>query len=192
NAELSALREQVAQDQIALTDLTNQLEQEKEKAAHAAALEAQIARQQTRLTESKTRLAVARKQAASAKRLRKSGRKNRALLADLKKQIRLAKQQIKASQKHAQKQETVIVDLTTRLYRIKQEEAEQLERVNGIGPRYAARLRTGGITTLNALANANVAQLQEIIQPRRWQKPAFPSWIKQAERLSRKEKSKRK
>jgi len=31
--------------------------------------------------------------------------------------------------------------------------------------------------------------LQEIIQPRRWQRPAFDKWIKQAQRLSGKEKS---
>jgi predicted flap endonuclease-1-like 5' DNA nuclease len=82
------------------------------------------------------------------------------------------------------------VELTARLSRIRQQATEKLELVKGIGPKYAARLRAGGIVTLSALANTSVPQLQEIIQPRRWQKPAFDKWIQQAQRLSRQKKIK--
>jgi chromosome segregation ATPase len=190
--ELVALRRQVEQDKTMLNDLSLQLEQAREKAAHADALETQMARQQARAAELKSQLAAARKKAAPLTRLRKSATKNRATIAELKSQMRVVKQQIKTLQAQSQKREAVIVDLTTKLYRIRQEAAEKLELVKGIGPTYAARLRTAGIGTVNALANTNATQLQEIIQPRRWQKPAFESWIKQAQRLSRQEKLKRK
>ena len=107
----------------------------------------------------------------------------------MKKQLALAKRQIKALQVQSQKREAMIVDLTTRLYRLRQAEAEKLERIVGIGPKYAARLRAGGITTITALASTTVEQLREIIQPQRWQKPKFDFWIKQAQQLSRQRKS---
>jgi chromosome segregation ATPase len=190
--ELVALQSQVEQDKTMLNDLSLQLEQAREKAAQAGALETQMAKQQARAAELKSQLAVARKKAAPLTRLRKSAAKNRTTITELKSQMRVVKRQIKTLQAQSQKREAVIVDLTTRLYRIRQEAAENLQLVKGIGPTYAARLRAAGIGTVNALANTNATQLLEIIQPRRWQKPAFESWIKQAQRLSRQEKLKRK
>ena len=189
SAEWVALRSQVEQDKTLLNSLTNQLEQEREKAAQVSVLEEQVAKRETRIAQLKSQLAASRKKAVPVTRLRKSAAKNRATIADLKKQVRLGKRQIKTLQTQSQKREAVIVDFTTRLYRIRQEAAENLQLVRGIGPIYAARLRTGGITTLNVLANASVTQLQEIIQPRRWQRPAFEKWIKQAQQLTRKEKT---
>ena len=187
SAEWVALRSQVQQDKTLLSSLTNQLEQEREKAAQVSVLEEQVAKRETRIAELKSQLAASRKKTSPLTRLRKSAANNRATIADLKKQVRLGKRQIKTFQTQSQKREAVIVDLTTRLYRSRQEAAENLQLVRGIGPIYAARLRAGGIATLNALANASVTQLQGIIQPRRWQRPAFDKWIKQAQRLSRKE-----
>jgi len=190
NAELPALREQLAQDQLALSDLRQQLEQANAQVARVTALEAQIAKLHVRLERQKTQLTAARKKAASAARVKKGAQRARAALVELRKQLTLARRQIRLLQTQSQKREAMIVDLTTRLYRIRQAEAENLERIKGIGPKYAAQLRAGGITSLATLANADVAQLQEIIQPRRWQKPAFQSWIQQAQRLSRTAKAK--
>lgn len=188
-AELAALHEQITQDQTRRAELMQQLEQANAQAARVVELEAHITKLQTRLARQKTQLAAVRRQAASVTRVKTSAHKSRALVTELKKQLALAKRQIKALQVQSQKREAMIVDLTTRLYRLRQAEMEKLERIVGIGPKYAARLRAGGITTITALAHATVEQVQEIIQPRRWQKPKFDFWIKQAQQLSRRRKS---
>ncbi|MEZ4515628.1 MAG: helix-hairpin-helix domain-containing protein [Chloroflexota bacterium] len=62
-----------------------------------------------------------------------------------------------------------------------------LTKIRGIGPKFAATLNEGGITTYDDLAAATPEQLDEIIQPADWQRQQidFPSWIAQAEAMTR-------
>jgi len=62
--------------------------------------------------------------------------------------------------------------------------ADDLTQVNGIGPTYHQRLRRGGIHTFAQLADASVAQLEEIIGPQPWQNVDLASWIEQAQALA--------
>lgn len=62
-------------------------------------------------------------------------------------------------------------------------EADDLTRVHGIGPKYAATLTTAGITTFEQLAAASPDELREIINPGVMQKPDFAGWSMQAAAL---------
>jgi len=62
--------------------------------------------------------------------------------------------------------------------------ADDLARIEGIGPVYAARLRAAGITTFAQLAEADDAQLAGIIQPPSWRKIDYASWREQARLLA--------
>ncbi|HSN74654.1 MAG TPA: helix-hairpin-helix domain-containing protein [Anaerolineae bacterium] len=58
---------------------------------------------------------------------------------------------------------------------------DDLTRLEGIGPTYAARLRQHGIATFARLAETGEAALAEIIQAPAWRRPNFADWIAQAQ-----------
>ncbi|MCX7670892.1 MAG: DUF4332 domain-containing protein, partial [Anaerolineae bacterium] len=58
--------------------------------------------------------------------------------------------------------------------------ADDLSRIEGIGPVYAAKLRAAGITTFAQLAEADDARLAAIIQAPSWRKIDYASWREQA------------
>lgn len=61
---------------------------------------------------------------------------------------------------------------------------DDLTRVNGIGPGYAARLRSAGIRTFAQLADLGDEQLDAILQPRSFQRLDYDTWRAQAEKLA--------
>ena len=61
---------------------------------------------------------------------------------------------------------------------------DDLTRVHGIGPRYAALLAENGITTYEDLAAADSEQLRAILKPGPMQQPNFGSWAAQATALA--------
>jgi predicted flap endonuclease-1-like 5' DNA nuclease len=61
---------------------------------------------------------------------------------------------------------------------------DDLTRIKGIGPRYAAVLAEGGIVSFDDLAAATPEQLRAIIKPSVMQRIDFDSWILQATALA--------
>lgn len=61
---------------------------------------------------------------------------------------------------------------------------DDLTRVHGIGPRYAALLADGGITTFDDLTAADPEQLRAILKPGPMHQPNFSSWAAQAAALA--------
>ncbi len=57
---------------------------------------------------------------------------------------------------------------------------DDLLRIEGIGPVYAAKLRTAGITTFAQLAATDEAPLSEIIQAPAWRQVNYGEWREQA------------
>lgn len=57
---------------------------------------------------------------------------------------------------------------------------DDLTRVHGIGPRYAALLAAAGITSFEDLAASSPDQLRDVIKPSRMQQINFASWSAQA------------
>ena len=62
-------------------------------------------------------------------------------------------------------------------------EVDDLTRINGIGPRYAAILASAGITTYKQLAQTDPAELRDIVGAQPWQVPDTPSWVLEAARF---------
>ena len=62
-------------------------------------------------------------------------------------------------------------------------EIDNLEQVNGIGPKYAERLRAAGIRTLGDLVSTPLAVLSEIVQVDYWQSQELEGWIAEARTL---------
>ncbi|MGC8782558.1 MAG: helix-hairpin-helix domain-containing protein, partial [Anaerolineae bacterium] len=61
---------------------------------------------------------------------------------------------------------------------------DDLTRIEGIGPVYAAKLRAAGITSFAQLAEADDARLAGIIQAPSWRKIDYASWREQARLLA--------
>jgi predicted flap endonuclease-1-like 5' DNA nuclease len=57
------------------------------------------------------------------------------------------------------------------------------ERINGIGPTYARRLREAGIVALPDLAHADANQIREIVKLQPWHVHNPHDWIEEARRL---------
>ena len=57
------------------------------------------------------------------------------------------------------------------------------EKINGIGPTYAQRLRAANIITLPDLAQADPARIGEIVKLQAWQAHDPQEWIDEAQRL---------
>lgn len=62
-----------------------------------------------------------------------------------------------------------------------------LTKLRGIGPKFAATLNEGGITTYDDLAAATPEELDAIIQPAEWQRQQidYESWIAQADAMTK-------
>jgi WS/DGAT/MGAT family acyltransferase len=60
-------------------------------------------------------------------------------------------------------------------------QADDLTQLHGIGPAFAARLQTGGITTYAMLASSTAEQLAAIVQAPDWRRPDYLGWIEQAQ-----------
>jgi diacylglycerol O-acyltransferase len=60
---------------------------------------------------------------------------------------------------------------------------DDLTRLAGIGPAFAARLAAGGIDTFAALAASTPDALATIIQAPDWRRPDYASWVEQARAL---------
>jgi len=63
---------------------------------------------------------------------------------------------------------------------------DPLEKIDGVGPKYEKLLVDTGIVTFAQLAKTSEARLQEIIQPKEWQKVDFAAWIAEAKELAAK------
>jgi predicted flap endonuclease-1-like 5' DNA nuclease len=57
------------------------------------------------------------------------------------------------------------------------------ERISGIGPTYARRLREAGILALPDLANANPDHIREVVKLQPWHVHDPQAWIDEARRL---------
>ena len=62
-------------------------------------------------------------------------------------------------------------------------EIDDLTRITGIGPRYAAILASAGITTYKQLAQTDPAELRDIVGAQPWQVPDTPTWVLEAARF---------
>ena len=60
---------------------------------------------------------------------------------------------------------------------------QELQKIKGIGPKYAQKLADAGITTLDDLANSTPEQLQEIVQAK-GVLAKYDDWIRQARELT--------
>ena len=60
---------------------------------------------------------------------------------------------------------------------------DDLTRINGIGPRYAAILASAGITTYKQLAQTDPAELRDMVGAKSWQVIDTPTWVLDAARL---------
>ena len=60
---------------------------------------------------------------------------------------------------------------------------DDLTRINGIGPRYAAVLASAGITTYKQLAQTDPVELRDIVGAKSWQVIDTPTWVLDAARL---------
>jgi hypothetical protein len=63
---------------------------------------------------------------------------------------------------------------------------DPLEKIDGIGPKYEKMLFEAGIFTFAQLAETPEGRLQEIIQPKEWQKVEFAKWIAEAKEFAAK------
>ncbi len=61
---------------------------------------------------------------------------------------------------------------------------DDLTRIVGIGPAYAARLQGAGIESFSQLAAASADQLSELLAVPDWRRPDFESWREQAAALA--------
>jgi predicted flap endonuclease-1-like 5' DNA nuclease len=65
------------------------------------------------------------------------------------------------------------------------DEEDDLERVEGIGPRIGSALRAAGITTFEGLATSDVARLQSALEAAGLRfAPSLPTWARQARLLA--------
>jgi len=60
---------------------------------------------------------------------------------------------------------------------------DALERIRGIGPVFAGRLRAAGIRTFAALAAQSPEHVRAVVQAQPWQKVDPQAWIAEAHRL---------
>ncbi len=60
---------------------------------------------------------------------------------------------------------------------------DALERIRGIGPVFAGRLRAAGIRTFAALAAQSPEHLRAVVQAQPWQKVDPQAWIAEARRF---------
>jgi predicted flap endonuclease-1-like 5' DNA nuclease len=60
-------------------------------------------------------------------------------------------------------------------------ESDDLTLIQGIGPRFSEKLYANGIRTFAVLAAASDDDLNEAIQPKKWQKVDYDSWRSQAQ-----------
>jgi len=74
------------------------------------------------------------------------------------------------------------IDLTTQSRPLNYQ--DDLTRIRGIGPRYAALLGEAGITTYDDLIAASPDRLRDIIKPSAMQQLNFDSWNRQAQALA--------
>lgn len=66
-----------------------------------------------------------------------------------------------------------------------EDEEDDLERVEGIGPRIGSALRAAGITTFEGLATSDVARLQSALEAAGLRfAPSLPTWARQARLLA--------
>ena len=63
-------------------------------------------------------------------------------------------------------------------------DGDDLTRVVGIGPAYAARLQDAGISSFGQLAAATPDQLAALLDVPDWRRPDFESWVEQAAALA--------
>lgn len=61
---------------------------------------------------------------------------------------------------------------------------DDLTRLAGVGPAFAATLRAAGVTTFAALAASTPDALAAIVQAPDWRRPDYTSWIEQAQALA--------
>ncbi len=61
---------------------------------------------------------------------------------------------------------------------------DDLTRIQGIGPTYAARLQAAGISSFGQLAAATPEQLAALLEVPDWRRPDFDHWLKQAATLA--------
>jgi WS/DGAT/MGAT family acyltransferase len=61
---------------------------------------------------------------------------------------------------------------------------DDLARIKGIGPSFAARLRSSGVHTFAQLASSEVETLAAVVQAPDWRRPDYRSWIDQARSLA--------
>lgn len=59
-------------------------------------------------------------------------------------------------------------------------EPDDLTRIKGIGPTYAARLQAAGISTFQQLSKTSPDRLREITKIRDWQQPGVAEWLVEA------------
>lgn len=63
-------------------------------------------------------------------------------------------------------------------------DGDDLTRILGVGPAYAARLHAAGISSFGQLAAATPDQLAALLDVPDWRRPDFPSWLEQAAALA--------
>jgi predicted flap endonuclease-1-like 5' DNA nuclease len=61
---------------------------------------------------------------------------------------------------------------------------DDLTRILGIGPAYAARLQGAGVHSFAQLAAATPDQLAALLEVPDWRRPDFESWLEQAATLA--------
>ena len=80
-----------------------------------------------------------------------------------------------------------LAEVEKRFERYRQNHPAELATIRGIGPKIEADLRRAGINSYAELAKRTADDLRILLNPPKWRKLDFESWIAQAEQLARNE-----
>jgi len=65
-----------------------------------------------------------------------------------------------------------------------QSHPDELTRIRGVGPIYQRKLRNMGINSFKQLAQADPAQIREMLEIKKWQRVDIEGWVEQAAELA--------
>lgn len=180
SAQLDSVLAQLDRNKHVIADLTTQLDQARQQAAQLLAVQVQVDAQQTRLADSERMLKEYEATITDLTYQRDQAKQEIAQLSASLMQIPTAYSQGNAVRVF----ENRSLPRRRVMHSHLNGDGDELETINGIGPIYAARLRSAGMRTFKSIANATAGDLEKIIKPHRWQRPDYADWIIQAKKLT--------
>ncbi len=93
------------------------------------------------------------------------------------------RQQLTACQERVKALEAELAAIPQSISPSKPIKKDPLEKINGVGPKFAKRLNQGGIYTFDDLANQKPNHIRELIAPEEWQKIEPEDWVAKARKI---------